>query len=235
VEWHNTAFVVKSETAFTHEWAIWPSLCSAPRHFKTVNNARAHSKVTSAQNYLSDMRLQRELKVSQCTTWAEVQLHSTSALGGGEWSAYRLGRFTPTYADPRRLGWSESRISQFGEAKYPLPLLGIKPRFLSRPARSLEGLLDSYTVVTDWSWRMICTWSTQVLAVITIASQFVRQSSQDSVSNLQDYTVSYSRRPHCTVDNSICGVYDLSIFGLGTYEGIQNIPEWRCKNHKPHH
>ena len=40
------------------------------------------------------------------------------------------------YPLPTRLGRPDSRSGQFGDSKNPLPLLGIKPRFLSRPARS---------------------------------------------------------------------------------------------------
>jgi len=40
------------------------------------------------------------------------------------------------YLLPRRLGRPDSRSGKFGDSKNPLPLLGIKPWFLSRPARS---------------------------------------------------------------------------------------------------
>jgi hypothetical protein len=42
----------------------------------------------------------------------------------------------PHYPLPRRLGRPERRSGQFGDSKNPLPLLGIKPQFLSRPGRS---------------------------------------------------------------------------------------------------
>jgi hypothetical protein len=51
----------------------------------------------------------------------------TSALGGGEWSASRPGRF-PRYPLDRRLGGPQSRSGRCGEEKNLLPLPGIELR-----------------------------------------------------------------------------------------------------------
>jgi hypothetical protein len=52
----------------------------------------------------------------------------TSALGGGEWSASRLGRKRTQYSLDRRLGEPQSWSGQSGYWKNPLPLPGIEPR-----------------------------------------------------------------------------------------------------------
>jgi hypothetical protein len=67
---------------------------------------------------------------------------STSTVDEGDWSASRFGRFTPQEKSPRypldrRLGGPRSRTGSYGEEKNLLPLLGIEPRLLGRPARSL--------------------------------------------------------------------------------------------------
>jgi hypothetical protein len=52
------------------------------------------------------------------------------------------------YPLPTRLGRPESRSGQFGDSKSSLPLLGIKPRFLSRPARS-QCLISKPAILTQ--------------------------------------------------------------------------------------
>jgi len=46
---------------------------------------------------------------------------------------------------------------------------------------------------------MSCTRSTQILAIIPIASQFVWDEVLRGLNNLPDYTVSHSRTPQCTI------------------------------------
>jgi len=57
----------------------------------------------------------------------------TSVLDVGEWSASRLGRFTPGKGAPKfpldkSLGGQQSRSGRGGEEKNPLPLPGIEPQ-----------------------------------------------------------------------------------------------------------
>jgi hypothetical protein len=66
----------------------------------------------------------------------------TPTLDGGKWSASRPGHFTPVESAPpipfnRRLGGPQKRSGRYGEENNPLPLPGIEPRFLGRPAHSL--------------------------------------------------------------------------------------------------
>jgi hypothetical protein len=72
----------------------------------------------------------------------DVQIHIflTSALVGGEWSASRLGRFTPRERAPGThwiRGWVDPRpgLDDADKRKF-LTLLGLELRPLGRPARS---------------------------------------------------------------------------------------------------
>jgi hypothetical protein len=66
----------------------------------------------------------------------DIKIHIclTSALGEGEWSASRPGRFTPGERLYRRLGGSQSRSGRREEKA--LAQLGLEHRPLGRPARS---------------------------------------------------------------------------------------------------
>jgi hypothetical protein len=70
----------------------------------------------------------------------ETHVFLTSAIGGGEWSASRPGRFTPGERDPgthRIGGWVEPRVGMDDVEKrkfLTLPRLELRP--LGRPARS---------------------------------------------------------------------------------------------------
>jgi hypothetical protein len=56
----------------------------------------------------------------------------TSALGAGEWSASRLGHFTPWEKHPvpvdKWLDGHRSRTGRCGEEENLVPILGIEPR-----------------------------------------------------------------------------------------------------------
>jgi hypothetical protein len=59
------------------------------------------------------------------------QLHAPAVLSLG---------YSPRYAFYRRLGRPQSWAGRYGEGKNLLPLPGIKPRLLGRPARSLVAI-----------------------------------------------------------------------------------------------
>jgi hypothetical protein len=70
----------------------------------------------------------------------EIQIFLTSALAGGEWSALRPGRFTPTREKPgTHWIWGcvdpRSGLDDVGKRKF-LTLPGLELRPLGRPAHS---------------------------------------------------------------------------------------------------
>jgi hypothetical protein len=77
-----------------------------------------------------------------------IHIFLTSALAGGEWSASRPGRFTPSERAPNNhwIGsWVDPRVTLDDvEKRKFFTLRGLKPRPLGRPARSQSLYRLSY-------------------------------------------------------------------------------------------
>jgi hypothetical protein len=105
-------------------------------------------------NYLTNAYKKRCPTTRHGGAWGERRhssyLYLTSALDGGEWSASRPGRALPPGKGPPGThwigGWMGPRAGPNSRArrKNPLPLSGIEPRSLDRPARSQTLYCLSY-------------------------------------------------------------------------------------------
>jgi hypothetical protein len=118
----------------TDRWRHWLDTC--------VLEAATISPLQYCAYVLTKVKVKVKVKLSLCFNWAPryegvlgewrySSTHSlTSALDGGEWSASRLGRFTPRERAPGthwRLSGPQSRSGRGGEEKNSQPSPEIEP------------------------------------------------------------------------------------------------------------